>query len=275
DFQIASDTAYFAFQYRQSLQQRAGQYRIPTSARSTGGLVGVPASLPDLRRHAIGHLLSLAQSLGDAERTRLGEAMLSRGVASADLLVELPFSDPYRGIRPPFPIELLDRHPDRLHLWAKAVLEQGNLLGNSPGSIDAALLERGYAKFREDYPAIAFCAAVYAAASGSEEGATLLDRALAELPPLEELLATGRYPLNAVSYVLGSSSPFEGRRQTLLPDRFRTPLLTPYLASREARMKEAGTAEAASRRQWTFHPAEAHGWLLRGNEDLDAFADHL
>ncbi|HRQ87941.1 MAG TPA: hypothetical protein PLA50_04040, partial [Bacteroidia bacterium] len=273
DLYVATAKAYPAFQYRQALQQSAGQYRSQLIRQGGGRLVPLPSSLLDLRSSAITHLAALGQGLDDEERTRLGEAMLARGVKSGDLLLEIPLPNPHRGNYPEFPAELLDRHPDRLDLWAKAVIDQSY---QSPATIDAAMMARCYEKFREDYPMLAFCAAVRAAASGAEEGAALLDQALAEQPPLEEKDSAGaiRIPLQTLSSSLAPATPFRGQQQTFLPDRFRAPLIERYLRYLDIVRKDTTVQKQATTANF-FDATDEYGWLLRGLDDLDPYADHL
>lgn len=275
DLSVTSD-AYSAFQYRQALQQRSGQYRFNLGSLGTGGssgIVRIPTTLAILRRHSIAHLVSLGQSHDEAERDRLGEAMLARGVKSADLLLELPLYDPYRGNPEPFPLELLDRYPDRLALWAMAVINHGNVVQGAPGAVDVEVMKRCYGKFRDSHPQLAFCAAAYAAASGSEDGSDLLETALAELPPLESL-GRVQIPLQALSTAIGSASPLRGRRPSLLPDSLRKPLIERY-----RHYQEIARNDPEVRKQTTiansFHAVEDYGWMLRSLDDLDAFADYL
>lgn len=264
--------SYEVFRYRQALQQGSMQYRFRLM-QGSGGLVPLPKTLELLKSYTVTHLRSLAADLEPEQRTELGQTLLARGVKSGDLLLELPFSDDYgRGVQV-FDSTLLDRYPDRLNLWAQAAMVEANKLYQAAGAIDAAMLTRCYEKLREDYPLVAFAAATYAAASGTDEGAALLDRALADLPEVTDLEGSSRFS-SMLSSVLGSNSPFQGSRNSLLPERFRGPLLEIYRGFREQSLKDPEVQKYRTL-AGSFYFTDDTPWMMRAAESLDAYTDHL
>ncbi|MCB1232269.1 MAG: tetratricopeptide repeat protein, partial [Verrucomicrobiae bacterium] len=175
-----------AFRYRQMLQQGQFNFRVSYGAGNAGGsLVNLPPKLETAHQYAVVHLRSLAQSLPEEELSKLGAAMEDRGLAEASLILRFPFAEQYRSDLP-FPVELLDEYPDDLALYGMAVFQQMGPIQNTNVSIDDELMARCFEKLKDDYPDLAFAAGVYAGASGTETGATLLKRAIEECPATEE-----------------------------------------------------------------------------------------
>lgn len=264
--------SYEVFRYRQALQQSSMQYRFRLM-QGSGGLVPLPKTLELLKSYAVTHLRSLAADLEPEQRTELGQTLLARGVKSGDILLELPFSDYIGRGGQVFDSTLLDRYPDRLNLWAQAVMLEANKLYQSAGAIDAAMLTRCYEKLRADFPLVALAAATYAAASGTDEGAALLDRAFADLPELTDLEGSSRFS-SMLSSVLGSNSPFQGSRTSLLPERFRGPLLGIYRGFREQSLKDPEVQKYRTL-AGSFYFTDDTPWMMRAAESLDAYTDHL
>jgi len=256
--------------YRQRLRQRNVSFRQYSGSAGGSSAIELPSSLANLKEKAKSHLIDLSQEDTREDRDALARALEERGVAFADIILRIPQRDEYSNGQVLYPAELLEEFPDRPELLALAFYTQQNLVRNTPGLVEIALLTRCFETFKTDYPELALSAAICAGATGEEEGVALLRRGLAEIPFPKDPTSLLR---SAISTAAADQSLYGQNGETQLPEEFRgkfNELLRTWTKETIAKNREKRGNTIQS-----FTSYDSYSWLLRGQEDLTDFIDYL
>lgn len=144
-------------------RQRGGGLYLTTSGGRQGSVIQYPPSAEQVRPFALTHLIVVASLLEEERLAELSSDLEAAGIDDAELLIE--HSATQNGLRQNLP-QVLDEHPDHEAALALFVVFRiGQQSHESPQH-----LRRAYELFRDEYPELAFLAAMQAGqASRAEE----------------------------------------------------------------------------------------------------------
>ena len=139
-------------------QLRHGGYYAPMARGGSRSLIQYPASAELVRPYALAHLIAAARMLDDEQIDQLSEELKEHGVTDAKLLIE--YGGDRNGMMQSLPLVLEEspNHPAALAMFLMHRMGQRNL--DSAGHA-----ARAVKIFRDDYPELAFMAAMQAGAA--------------------------------------------------------------------------------------------------------------
>ncbi len=199
---------YFGYDYWQKMRGNASG-RFYASTFLGAGFLRLPNSPLDARHYARAHLRGIAQNWDEPEKRAFAPRMEAVGQRHAAILLALPFSRQYFDRSLEFPAGLLEAYPNHAGLHAYCVLWHQQKLQSNGTWADISMLRRCFERLREKFPNLALAAGCLAASLDEEDGAALLETALAELTLQDE---PGDYALNAVTTALGALHSGNQRR---------------------------------------------------------------
>ncbi len=168
---------YLAYSYRQN----GGRMYYPgMMGQQSQQTVQLPGSVDMSRSFAVAHLRNLAETVSEARKAQLVEAMRRAEVVLPDVLMALPAG--IRGMRmlPPTLMEDYGDEPAVAGLWIMRYTDDSS-------APDPAVAKKCYEMFKADRPQLALMAALIASRSGKEEDQKLLTEALKLVPASAEV----------------------------------------------------------------------------------------
>ncbi len=179
------------------------------------GTVLLPHDAESVRQYSLAHLLSLSQTMDDAEVEDLGRAMRERGVPHAGLLIEV-------GADMENLQEIASLATD--YSQDQAVMALYLMASMSGEGTDAELTAKAYELFKQDRPQLAFIAATQAANS-DEAHLKLLDESL---KTIDQIKNPNVFTIMSISASLGGGW---GRAEpSSLPEKYKQRLMKQLLA---------------------------------------------
>ncbi|MEZ0274193.1 MAG: hypothetical protein ACAH88_04760, partial [Roseimicrobium sp.] len=178
-----TQTWHTAYAYKQQRGGRYNTFSYPGMA-APAGFVGTPPYALSTPSYAAVHLISIAQSLKDTERTELAARLKRMDMAQAEMFVHLQWEPQRGGVM--VDEAWLQEHPDdetALAWWVMNSMSRGPMVGSNQSE---ALLRKAYDRFQKKYPGLAVQASFAARDAGTETGKALYEEGMKLVASLEK-----------------------------------------------------------------------------------------